>query len=325
MRFIRGLFWAALTAAIIVTLVLVGFRTGALMRESESQLAAMPAEGRLLETASGHVYVEEAGPEGAPMVLLVHGSIGWAGLWRDTSATLARAGYRAVAFDLPPMGYSDRDRDGDFSRVAQGKRIADLARALEAKPILVAHSFGAGPALEAALRDPALFSGIVVVSGAVGMGQDGTGARLPLPLRLQALREGAVSVTATNPVAMGPMLRRFLHRKEAATPEVIAVLNRPMTREGTTAALAAWLPSLLLPPGNADSTDPAALARITIPAALIWGDEDTATPIEQAHALRDVLPAAPLTVLEDIGHIPQIEDPEGFHAALLNTLADLGG
>jgi pimeloyl-ACP methyl ester carboxylesterase len=120
----------------------------------------LPEEGHLVDTASGRIYLEERGAPGAAPVLLVHGSVSWAGLWRDTMAALAGGGYRAAAMDLPPMGWSDRAADAEFGRVARATRIADLALAIGTKPILVAHSFGAGPALEATLRKPDLFSGM---------------------------------------------------------------------------------------------------------------------------------------------------------------------
>lgn len=307
--------------ALIALVLLVVLRGAAAWRESLPQDAGLPSDGRLVETPSGRIYVEEHGEVDAPAILLVHGSVGWSGLWRNTMSALSREGYRAIAFDLPPMGWSDRSTAADFGRVAQAKRVADLARALDAQPIIVAHSFGAGPALEAALREPELFSGIIVVSGAMALGGHDREATLPLPLRSGTIREMAVSATVANPPAMRPLLRQFLHRKEGATDAVIAVLNEPMRRDGTTPAVAAWLPSLLLPPRDALSTRPEEIAQLDIPAALIWGDRDRATPLEQGRALEAALPDAPLTVLTEIGHIPQIEDHAGFISALLGALS----
>lgn len=323
MRLIRVVLRVAAALIVLAVVLLAGLRVAAHFRESVAQEAGLPAEGRLVDTGSGRIYLEERGGPGAVPVLLVHGSVGWAGLWRQTMDVLAAGGYRAAAMDLPPMGWSDRAPDADFGRVAQAGRIAGLARALGTRPILVAHSFGAGPALEAALREPGLFSGIVVVSGALALGGHERDAALPLPLRPAPLREAAVSATVTNPHAMGRLVGLFLYRKEAVTGEVVAILNAPMRREGTTGALAAWLPSLLVPSRDALSTRPEALAGLALPAALIWGDRDTTTPLDQGRALAAAMPGAPLAVLRDVGHIPQIEDPDGFHAALLAALGQV--
>lgn len=304
---------------LLVVLALAALRGIVALGETQARDAALPAEGRLVDTALGRIYVEETGPADGPVVLLVHGSIGWSRLWAETQGALAAAGWRSIAFDLPPMGFSDRTPGDDYSRQHQADRIRALAAALGVRPVLVAHSVGAGPAAEAAMADPAAFAGLVVICGAIGLGEDGTGQSMPLPLRPRVLRETMVAATATNPFAMGFMLRMFVHRKEAATPGVIAVLRRPMALRGTTAALADWLPSLMVPPAGALSTTEAGWRDLAVPLALIWGAEDTATPPAQGEAIARIT-GAPMTVLSAVGHIPQIEDPAAFDAALAAAL-----
>ena len=58
-----------------------------------------------------------------------------------------------------------------------------------------------------------------------------------------------------------------------------------------------------------------------MPLFVIWGDKDTITPLDQARRLVSLAPGAQLTVLPDVGHIPQIEDPDAFHRALLAAIA----
>jgi len=53
---------------------------------------------------------------------------------------------------------------------------------------------------------------------------------------------------------------------------------------------------------------------------LIWGENDNVTPLDQAHDLQNLIPQATLSVLAGLGHIPQIEDPVAFNAALLKGL-----
>jgi pimeloyl-ACP methyl ester carboxylesterase len=302
--------------------LLGGLRLAAMIREVGVLPVDPPAEGRIVETALGPIYVEELGPEGGTPLLLVHGSVGWSRMWRPTSEALAAEGYRAIAFDMPPMGWSFRDAGGDYSRQTQARRVLALVEALGIRPVLIAHSFGAGAAAEAAMQQPEAFAGLVVVSGAIGLDRDGSGQTPPWPLGYPFMRELAISATVTNPPAIGPMLRRFLHRKEAATPEVIDMLNRPNRRAGTTAALADWLPSLLVAPAGAASTRPEAWAALGLPVAFIWGDRDTATPLADGQRLAE-LTGAPLSILPEVGHIPQIEMPAAFQAALIAALADI--
>lgn len=65
------------------------------------------------------------------------------------------------------MGFCERDPAGDYSRERQGRRIIALVAAMGIRPVLVAHSFGAGAAAEAAMAAPEAFTGLVVIDGAV--------------------------------------------------------------------------------------------------------------------------------------------------------------
>jgi pimeloyl-ACP methyl ester carboxylesterase len=320
MRRVLGfIVWTLVWLLALAVLLLLAFRIWAALREMEP--VARPAEGRMIETSLGAVYVEEAGAAEAPAVLLVHGSVGWARMWQPTQAALAAAGYRAIAFDLAPMGFSERDPTGDYSRARQGERIQALAAAMGIRPVLVAHSFGAGAAAEAAMASPEDFAGLVVIDGAVALGagpQD-----LPSVLAPLRLRELLVAASVTNPLASAALLKQFLYRKEVVTDEMIAMLQQPMNQPGSTVTLARWLPFLLVPPGDAASVTEAGWRGLALPVAFIWGDRDSVTPLGQGQALA-ALTDAPLFVLPEVGHIPQIEDPAGFHAALLDALAATG-
>jgi pimeloyl-ACP methyl ester carboxylesterase len=99
------------------------FHVLAHMYERDTAAESPPTQGRLVPTSMGAVYVEEAGPADGPAVLLLHGSIGWSGLWRPTLAALAEDGYHAYAFDMAPMGFSERDPSRGYARQTQADRI----------------------------------------------------------------------------------------------------------------------------------------------------------------------------------------------------------
>lgn len=308
---------------IAVAAALTAFWIMADARETQSADALNLPESRMIETVHGALHVLEDGPIEGPTVLLIHGSVGWAGLWRDTTMALAGQGYRVVALDLPPMGLSDRGPHMDYSRQAQGLRILAVAESFETRPVIVAHSFGAGAAVEAMMAGPEAFRGGVIVAGALGLGQDGAGQSLPLPLRWPLLREALLASTITNPLITKLLFAQFVYRQDSITPDVVALLEYPFQRQGTTQALADWLPSLLVPPRGAASSDPARYGTLDLPIALIWGREDTVTPPNQAEALQTALGGTPLFWMDSTGHIPQIEAPDNFHAILAEALASL--
>ena len=320
---LRWLIRGVLALVLLAVLLPVGFRLAAVWRERAELTDILPAEGRMVDTAAGKVFVMESGT-GTP-VLFVHGTGAWSGLWHSTLEAVGTQGYRAIAFDLPPFGFSERARDGDYSRAAQARRILALVSALEVKPILVAHSFGAAPGVEAVMADPAAFAGLVLVDGAIGLGADASPVDLPLPLRPPLLREIVVATTATNPLLTRRLLASLMHNRAAATPEIAALLQRPMARKDSTRAFSEWLPFLLVPPTDARSTRPETWRALPSGTELIWGAEDTVTPLVQGEALAALAPNANLTVLADTGHIPQIESPGPFRAALLAALGGIAG
>ena len=317
---LRMLFRTLLWLAALIILVLAGYRLASDQREHLSAIDLLPEGGGFTETQHGRIHAIEAGPEDGTPILLIHGSVGWAGLWAETLENLAGQGYRAIAIDLPPMGLSDRDGATDYSRQAQGLRILSFVEARGVKPIILAHSFGAGAAAEALLTDPDAFQGAVIVAGALALGKDGVGQELPFGLGSQVVREILVSASVTNPHLIRPLLSRFVHRRDAITDADVDALWHPFNRRGTTDGIARWLPTLLIPPRGAVSSRPESYGSLSLPVALIWGREDTVTPPDQALALQEALGEAPLFWLGDVGHIPQIEAPEAFHEVLGKAL-----
>lgn len=316
----RFLFRLGVLAVVVTALAVGWFRMSAYGREDQA-VASLLGEGRFVETVHGKMHVIETGPsEGVP-ILLIHGPLGWAGLWSDTLDYLANAGFRAMAIDLPPMGLSERDLRTDYSRQAQALRLLAFVEAEDIQPVVVAHSFGAGPAVEAMLTQPDSFRGAVLVAGSLTIGQDGTGSSLPWYLSNTRVREALVASTLTNPYLFKWLYQKFVHRKDSVTDAVVATLEYPMQREATTEVLARWLPSFILPPQGAASTLPDALASIAVPVTLIWGREDNIMPPAEAQTLGAALRNAPVFWLPDTGHVPHIESPQAFHETLLNALA----
>lgn len=311
----------SIAALVAISVIAIGLlRYSAHSREIVAFAAGLPAEGQLLETSEGAVFVLEKGDPDAPRVLLAHGTAAWSAIWRKTMVDLSQAGYLATAFDMPPFGWSEHPANGDYSRSAQAERVIALLEALGDKPMVVAHSVGAGPVSEAVLQRPDLVSGYVVVAGALGLQDRENPKQTPFVLRNETLRQYLTSATATNPLLTRKFLRDFMYRKDAATPEMVAMLQKPMVREGYTEAVSQWVPVLFNTPRDAVSMTPANWAELDLPFAAIWGAEDTITPLEQGKALAAMVPNATLTVLEDVGHIPHLEAPSEFAQALVDAL-----
>jgi pimeloyl-ACP methyl ester carboxylesterase len=65
------------------------------------------------------------------------------------------------------------------------------------------------------------------------------------------------------------------------------------------------------------------LASISVPTLVLCGAEDVLTPPAESEAMARAIPGSRLVVLEGVGHLPNLEDPGLFNAALAEFLATL--
>ena len=70
----------------------------------------------------------------------------------------------------------------------------------------------------------------------------------------------------------------------------------------------------------------AALDRLylaeTLPLLIVWGENDPIIPVEHGREAHAQLPSSRLEVFEDTGHVPMLERPGHFIAALERFLAE---
>ncbi len=101
----------------------------------------------------------------------------------------------------------------------------------------------------------------------------------------------------------------------SADAEVRAHVHRMMTAappEGAAAALRARA-------GRPDYRE--LLTRITVPALVVVGADDTYTPVSDAEAMHAALPDSTLRVIEGAAHLPNLERAAEFNEALREFLA----
>ncbi len=329
-RLLRILLRMTVLAVFAVGAALVGFRVSALWRERVADKTLVPGNGRVVATAAGDLFVQEAGPSDGPVVMLVNGTAAWSELWQPTIAALADAGYRAIAVDLPPFGFSPREEGAAYSTPDQALRLTELVQAMHLDNIvLVGHSIGAKPALVTAWRMQDWLRGLVLVDAPLDPPPAGrpppppakswVGMLLGTPL----LGEAVVSATVTNPILSRWLVEQVVADPAAATPARLAVLQRPMVRRGTTASVTAWLRQALVDAPRTGLNDRQRYAALNFPVLLIWGAEDRITPVAQGRRLQGAFPDARLTVLPGSGHLPQLEHTGPFNEALVAWLRTL--
>ena len=65
------------------------------------------------------------------------------------------------------------------------------------------------------------------------------------------------------------------------------------------------------------------VGRITAPTLLVWGAEDVGVPVAFAEPLSRALGGAPVVVLDDAGHVCNLEQPEAFDRAVTDFFASV--
>ena len=302
-------------------------------RETKTPEQLNAGKGRWINAADARVHIREWGPSAGPVLLLVHGTGGWSGAWFALPSALSNAGWHVVAMDLPPFGLSttlSTTPDVRYTRDAQARRIIAVIHSLGVPVTLVAHSFGSGPSLEAAMHAEGRLRQLVLIDPALGLGPNGEppvcepSGYVSSLLENREVRSAIVASTATWPGFTAPLLRSFVFKKEAITADLVGAYQVPFERIGFTPLLGDYVASFGR--SNCEHADSLEMsnvsewARIGPPVALVWGREDTITPIAQAIALQQLMAGATLNAMSGAGHIPHVESPAELASTLLSVL-----
>lgn len=315
--------WACFTMLGLVLIALLGMASAA-FRERADRASTRPLGSSYVEALDSRVLVQRRGPSDAPAVLFVGGTGGWSGLWDRYMSRSVELGFQAIAIDLPPFGYALPPTNGDYSKAKQGQRLlAALASMRLEHVVIVAHSIGAAPAMEAAFQAPSTIRALILIDPALGLDgpqTDGSDSALQALLR-HAWISRPVTAILTNTHLTSALLRRVITEKERATPAWVALYQQPLTLQGTSKAISQWLPEVLSRRGHSASDDAAAYATLPFPVDLIWGATDTVTPLSQAMHLQHLLSHGSLTTIPRAGHGPFLEEQNLFEEALSSSLS----
>ncbi len=100
----------------------------------------------------------------------------------------------------------------------------------------------------------------------------------------------------------------------ASRPDVVEKVRQMILHtapEGAAAALR----------GRAERRDYTPLLRdITVPTLIVVGSEDEFTPISDAQLMHQEIAGSQLAILEEVGHMPNMEHPDEFNAVLKQFL-----
>lgn len=243
-------------------------------------------------------------------LVLVHGHPFDRSMWRPQIERFSRSGWRVIAPDLRGYGESTVVL-GTTPLETFARDIAALLDHLDVDGVVLGGVSMGGQIVMEFHRLFAHRIRALVLADTSPQAETEDGKRLRNDTADRLLREG-----------MGPFADEVLPKMVApanvealpAVAEHVLAMMRRSSPEGAAAALR----------GRAERPDYVEmLPRIAVPTLVVVGRDDEFTPVSDAQLMHERIPDATLVVVEGAGHLPNLERPTEFNAALGRFLTSL--
>ena len=277
-------------------------------------------------------WVDHGGPEGAPVVVAVHGLGGSHANWHDLAPLLTPT-HRVLAVDL--AGHGRTPRAGRSASVrANTALLGRFVEQVVAEPVvLMGNSMGAALSVLHAATSPEQVRGLALIGPALPrMRTDVPGRALAKQVALFAVPGIAERSLARRRSRLGAeaFVRATLELTCADPSTVSAGMRELAVRlmeergngpDAEQAHLEAARSLALLVTRSAAYR--ATLASLTAPGIVLQGRLDRLVPVSGVAQLAELQPGWTLHLLDGVGHVPQIEAPRRTADLLLPWLASL--
>jgi len=305
---------SAIKAAIIV-LLLVAAGSGLYVAADPERLeidqsVRATAPGQFVRLSDGFTHYEIGGPADGRVVVLAAGISVPYYIWDPTFAALSKAGFRVLRYDYYGRGYSDRPDIG-YTQELYVRQLSELLDAVHInQPIdLAGLSYGGSVVTSFADRFPDRVRSLIYVDPSFWS---------PYPVTaLQKMPRLWNYLTAIFEERWWADLQLDDFLRPERFPDwpdryKVQLQYRGFRRAQYSTAVA-----------NADVDQAPQLKRVgehRRPVIVFWGREDQAVPFEFSSTLLEAMPRARLVPVASSGHLPQWEQPDVVHPALIDFL-----
>lgn len=276
------------------------------------------AAGKRIVVDGHHVFVREQGD--GEVVLLLHGVPSSSFLYRKMLPELADKGLRAVSFDFPGVGLSDKPADIDYGWHALAKWVGRVVDALELPPVhLVLHDIAGPIGVEWAIQNPVKVRSITIMNTLMDV------AHFTPPFPMWAFRAPVLRHVVFSTMSTGIMLPIFRQRgvknPEAIDEEVIESYIYLLKNNGGHHSFLQIMDGFVLTEEHRDYLRDGLLA-IEKPLQLVWGEQENAIPKAQLHYIKQVFPLR-VEHMVDARHFLQEEHPAVISAHIAAFAKDI--
>lgn len=273
---------------------------------SISALQAQSPERKTVEILGQKIYYAEAGATGATVILL-HGLGGDATNWALTIPALAK-NFHVYAPDQIGFGQSDKPQ----LNYCVGTYVDFLDRFYQklgiAKATLVGNSLGGWIAASYALAHPDKVEKLVIVDGAGYSPKRWGGPELT--------RESLSQLNPSTIADTKKTISLVFANKQMATDQMAEQMLMARMKKGDGNTINQLIESIFRGNEFLDGK----VSGIKTPSLVIWGREDGLTPLAMGKAYAEDLKGSELLVIDNCGHVPQLEAPVKFNEALIKFL-----
>lgn len=288
---------------------------------NEPDDSALGGEAHFFPWKHGRVFYKTSGTNNpGPALVFIHGVGAGASsfMWRKNFDELAQD-FRVYALDLLGFGFSDKPSIASYSADLYVDLITDFIREVAGYPAnIIASSLGAAYAIRVADEHPELINTMILNAPA---GADALNRRPGMAgaAFYGLLQSPVLGTSFYNVMASERSIRDYArdnlfydHRR--VTNRLVANLYATSHQPGAQHAIAAFLSGYL----NTDTRSP--FSRLTHRVILVWGKQDTTTPVEKGVSLQELNPRASLEVFDYCRMMPEQEQPERFNTLVRANL-----